>query len=153
MKRSTILLATAALLLLLAASPAGAKKSHRTLTIISARSELDKAHVVDNAPAGDSVGDMLIFTERLFNLRGKLIGSDAASCVRLFDETSLCTGTYQLPRGRLMVQLLQPGLTGARTYVQAITGGTAHYAGARGTVKVVQGAPGGDRFTFRIRLR
>ena len=152
MKRSATLLAILGLVLLLAASPAGAKRGHRTITL-NARSQLDKIHVVDNAPTGDSVGDMVIFTERLFNLRGKLIGSDAATCVRLFDETSLCTGTYQLPRGRLMVQLLQPGLTGARTYVQAITGGTAGYAGARGTVKVVQGAPGGDRFTFRIRLR
>ena len=86
---------------------------------------------MDNAPTGPSAGDMLIFTEKLFNKRGKQIGSDAASCVRLFDATSLCTGTYRLPRGRLMVQLLQPGPTG--TYDQAITGGTGRYAGARGS--------------------
>lgn len=150
MKRSTIILATLGLLLL-AASPAGAKRGHRTITL-TARSQVEHAQFVDNAPAGDSAGDMLIFTERLLNRRGKVIGSDAASCVRLFDETSLCTGTYQLPRGRLMVQLVQPGLAGALTYVQAITGGTGRYAAARGIVRVVQGTSGGDRFTFRIRL-
>jgi hypothetical protein len=149
MKRNTILATLGALLLV--ASPAGAKNGQRTITLM-ARSEVGKVRVVDNAPIGDSPGDMLIFTERLFNRRGKLIGSDAASCVRLFDETSLCTGTYKLPRGRLMVQLLQPGLAGTRTYDQAITGGTGRYAGARGTVRVAQRASGGDRFTFRIRL-
>jgi hypothetical protein len=148
MKRSAILLATLGVLLL-AASPAGAKRGHRTIAL-TARSQVEHAQFVDNAPAGASAGDMLIFTERLFNRRGKPIGSDAASCVRLFDETSLCTGTYKLPRGRLMVQLVQPGPTG--TYDQAITGGTGRYAGARGIVTVAQHASGGDRFTFRIRL-
>ena len=150
MKRSTILVATAGALLF-AASPADANRGPRALTF-TARSELARVHLVDNAPSGDSVGDMVIFTERLFDRHGKLIGSDAASCVRLFDATSLCTGTYKLPRGRLMVQLLQPGLTGTRTYEQAITGGTGRYAGARGTVRVAQRASGGDRFRFRIRL-
>ena len=107
--------------------------------------------LVDNAPAGNSAGDVLIFTEKLFNSRGKQIGSDAATCVRLFDATSLCTGLYRLPRGQLMVQLLQPGPTG--TYDQAIVGGTGRYAGARGTVRVAQDPTKGDRFTFRIRLR
>ena len=93
---------------------------------------------------------MLVFTEKLFNSRGKQIGSDAASCVRLFDVTSLCTGVYKLRGGQLMVQLLQPGPTG--TYDQAITGGTGRFAGARGTVTVAQGG-GGDHFTFKVRLR
>lgn len=148
MKRSTIALAAVGALALIAA-PAGAKSGEPTITI-RVRSEVNQVHVVDNAPAGDSAGDVLLFTERLFNSHGKRIGSDAASCVRLFDETSLCTAVYTLPRGKIMVQLLQPGLTGALTYDQAITGGTGRYAGARGTVTVAQ-KPGGDRFTFKIR--
>jgi hypothetical protein len=147
MKRSAIVLSGLAVLLL-AAPSADAAKGHRKITI-KARSKLDRVQFVDNAPTGDSAGDMLIFTEKLFNSRGKQIGSDAASCVRLFDATSLCTGTYKLPKGRLMVQLLQPGPTG--TYDQAITGGTGRYAGARGTVTVAQQASG-DRFTFRISM-
>ncbi len=93
---------------------------------------------------------MLVFTERLLNRRGRTIGSDAATCTRLFDESWLCTGTYKLPGGRLMVQLLQPGPTGA--YDQAITGGTGRFARARGTVTVDQ-RPDGDRFRFKVRVR
>lgn len=134
----------------LALTPASAvAKSHGRTITIKARSQIDQVQTVDNAPAGPSAGDMLVFTERLFDSHGKRIGSDAASCVSLFDGTSLCTGTYALPGGRLMVQLLQPGPTG--TYDQAITGGTGRFAGARGTVTVAQ-KPDGDRFTFRIRL-
>jgi hypothetical protein len=147
MPRIKIVLAALAALAL-SATPAAAKRHERTITI-KARSHLDQVRLIDNAPAGDSPGDVLVFTEQLFNSNGKRIGSDAASCVRLFDATSLCTGAYKLPGGQLMVQLLQPGPTG--TYDQAITGGTGRFAGARGTVTVAQ-KPGGDRFTFRIRL-
>ena len=72
-----------------------------------------------------------------------------ATCVALFDATLLCTATYVLPGGQVMVQLLQPGPRG--TYDQAITGGTGRYGGARGTVAVRQ-SDAGDRFTFRIRV-
>jgi hypothetical protein len=147
MKRSTLALAAVGALVL-SAAPAGAKSGE--LTTINARSHLDQVHLVDNAPAGDSPGDVLLFTEQLLDSRGKRIGSDAASCVRLFDKTSLCTAVYTLPRGTIMVQLLQPGLTGTLTYDQAITGGTGRYADARGTVTVAQ-KPDGDRFTFKIR--
>jgi hypothetical protein len=147
MTRSTTVLAALAALAL-SPAPAAGKGHERTITI-KARSQLDQVQVVDNAPAGDSAGDVVVFTERLFAPNGKRIGSDAASCVRLFDVTSLCTGTYKLPGGRVMVQLLQPGPAG--TYDQAITGGTGRFAGARGTVTVAQ-QPSGDRFTFRIRV-
>jgi hypothetical protein len=147
MTRTTIALVAVGALAL-SAAPAGAKTHGHTITI-KARSQIEHAQVVDNAPAGDSAGDMLVFTEQLFDTRGKRIGSDAASCVRLFDATWLCTGVYKLPGGQVMVQLLQPGPTG--TYDQAITGGTGRFAGARGTVTVAQQS-GGDRFTFKIRL-
>jgi hypothetical protein len=120
----------------------------KTVTF-KATSKVDQAKIVDNAPAGDSPGDLLVFTEKLFNARGKQIGTDAASCVRLFDETSLCTGVYKLHGGQVMVQLIQPGPTG--TYDQAVTGGTGRYEGARGRVRVAQN-PNGDRFTFKLRL-
>ena len=126
MTRTPIVLAAIGALALSPAS-AAAKGHDRTITI-KARSQLDQVQLVDDAPAGESAGDVLVFTERLFDPNGKRIGSDAASCVRLFDVTSLCTGTYTLPRGRVMVQLVQPGPTG--TYDQAITGGTGRLSPA-----------------------
>jgi len=114
-------------------------------------SKLQNVQGVDNAPAGQSAGDVLIFTENLLDSNGETVGRDAAVCTRLFDATMLCSGIYVLPRGQVTVQLLQPGLTG--TYDQPITGGTGRFAGATGTVTVMQGvADGGDRFIFHIRV-
>ena len=150
MRRTPLGAVAAATALALALTPAAAEAKGKGRTIvIEARSKLEHVQAVDNSPSGTSAGDVLVFTEQLFTPRGKRIGSDAASCVRLFDATSLCTGLYVLPGGQLMVQLLQPGPTG--TYDQAITGGTGRYAGARGIVRVAQSS-GGDRFTFRIRV-
>lgn len=137
-----------ALVALAAFAVPAAGASAKTFTL-KATSKVTKAQIVDNAPAGDSAGDLLVFTEDLFNARGKQIGSDAATCVRLFDATSLCTGVYKLRGGQVMVQLLQPGPSG--TYDQAVTGGTGRFEGARGRVRVAQ-SPKGDRFTFKLRL-
>jgi hypothetical protein len=147
MTRSTVVLAAVGALAL-SPAPAAAESHDRTITL-KAVGRVDQVKLVDNAPTGDSPGDLLVFTEKLFNTRGKRIGSDAATCVRLFDPTSLCTGTYKLPGGSLMVQLVQPGPTG--TYDQAVTGGTGRFAGARGTVRDAQN-PKGDRFTFKTRV-
>jgi hypothetical protein len=135
----------------LAAGPASAAKGPHGLITLKATGKVAKAQVIDNAPTGDSPGDLLVFTERLYNARGKQIGSDAASCVRLFDQTSLCTGVYKLPGGQIHVQLIQPGPTG--TYEQAVVGGTGRFAGARGIVMVAQNASKGDRFTFKVRVK
>ena len=74
-----------------------------------------------------------------------------------FCDLHLCrlvTNVYKHGIGPSFRELkeVEPGLAGKKTYDQAITGGTGRYAGARGTVRVVQGAKGGDRFTFRIRV-
>jgi hypothetical protein len=149
---TVICIAGAALLGTIAvAVTANGQSGPRAITI-HASSQLEHAHLVDNPPSGNSAGDVLIFTEKLLNSNGDVIGSDAASCTFLFDQRSLCTGTYVLPHGQLMVQLIQPGLSGTLTYSQAIVGGTGRYARATGTVTVHQKASG-DRFTFHIHLR
>jgi hypothetical protein len=121
-----------------------------TITL-HAKSQLEHVHGVDNPPAGHSAGDQLIFTERLLNNDGHVIGHDAASCTSLFGKRSLCTGAYVLHGGQIMVQLRQPGLGGTVTYTQVITGGTRRFDRATGSVTVDQ-QPSGDRFTFNIHL-
>ena len=127
---------------------ASGRPSPATITL-HARSQLEHVNFVDNSPKGTSAGDVLVFTERLVDAAGRQIGSDAATCTTLFDARSLCTGTYILRGGQIMVQLVQPGPTGV--YTQAITGGTGRFARATGTVIVDQHPGQGDRFTFRIR--
>jgi hypothetical protein len=93
----------------------------------------------------------VVFTEQLLDASGHVVGSDAASCVYLFDARLLCTGAYILRAGEIQVQLVQPGLASTGVYTQAIIGGTGRYAGATGTGTLHEHT-GGDRFTFRIHL-
>src|SRR4051794_13582411 len=85
-----------AALVLTAAAPASAARAHRAATTFRLTSQLDKASVVETGAPGRSAGDVLVFTERLLDARGRVVGSDAATCTVLFDERSLCTGVYTL---------------------------------------------------------
>ena len=148
-RRITIGLAVVGLVAAVAVSTAASGRQGSATITLHARSQLEQVNFVDNDPKGSSAADLLVFTERLVNERGRQIGSDAATCTTLFDGRSLCTGTYILRGGQIMVQLVQPGPTGI--YTQAITGGTGRFARATGTVTVDQHPGEGDRFTFRIR--
>lgn len=119
-----------------------------TITL-HAHSQLEHVQGVDSPPTGRSAGDQLVFTEKLLDGKGNVIGRDAASCTALFDEQSLCTGTYVFGGGQIMVQLRQPSLGGDLRYSQVITGGTGRFARASGTVTVHQ-QPSGDHFTFHV---
>jgi hypothetical protein len=132
--------------------PRTTTKTHvaRTVTM-HLSSRLAQAHVADSPPNGFSPGDVLVLTEQLLNSHGRQVGTDAASCTRLFDTRSVCTGVYVFGRGQIMIQLLQPNLTGTRTFTEVITGGTGAYVGATGTVTDNQGGPN-DRLTFHVRL-
>ena len=129
----------------------GSGSQNKTITLHTS-SKLEHAGSVDNAPVGDSPGDRIFFTETLLDSSGRVIGHDAADCVRLFDTRSECTGTYSLAGGQVTVQLVQPSFSGTLTYTQAITGGTGRYGGASGTVTVHQ-SPSGDHSTFKILMR
>jgi hypothetical protein len=153
MKRTlSVVIFGSVLLAMIAESGTAAATRHSGPTSITLhlRSQVQHATYVDNPPPGPSAGDDLVFTERLLNLTGHTVGSDAASCIVLFDKRSLCTGAYILHSGQIMVQLVQPGPTG--TYTQAITGGTGAYARATGTVTAAQSPSAGDRFTFHVTL-
>jgi hypothetical protein len=131
-------------------------RSARVASTITFRlsSQLQHAQSVDNAPSGRSAGDLLVLTERLLNAHGRQVGTDAGTCVALFDQRSLCTGAFVLAQGQIMIQILQPNLTGKRTFTEVVTGGTGRYAGAAGTVTDHQGAASnsGDQLLFQIRV-
>src|SRR2546423_2467086 len=116
---SFTVLAAALIASLAGPGPASANARARSITI-RAHAKLLHASYVDNAPAGRSAGDELVFTERLFNAAGRVIGSDHAAWVYLFDQRSLCNGAYLLRGGELLVALVQPGLHGGRNYEQAL---------------------------------
>ena len=135
-------LAAAAALALAAAAPATAQAP----TTLSFR-ELDKGgtfHFIDvapktklgkNGPKRFSVGDGFISSSPLASDAGKRIGTLHAKCDvvkggRTFESVILdCDGVFGLPQGKLFAsaQFAGPETSGV------ITGGTASFAGARGT--------------------
>lgn len=86
---------------------------------------------------------------RVYTRQGKFAGSGVVACVPTSSADSLqqCTGTYQLPRGRVAVQGL---LTSRAGFNLVVVGGTDAYLGARGSMVVVQTqtTPRHSRLTF-----
>jgi allene oxide cyclase len=104
---------------------------------------------VDNAPAGDSVGDLLAFGNELFDHRNqKKVGTDQGSCVRtVVGQAYECSWTNSLAEGQIVVQ--GPFLD-AGDSVMAITGGTGAYRNARGTMDLHARSATEFEFTFHI---
>ena len=111
---------------------------------------VDSARQVDNAPAGDSQGDMLVFTQKLTDARGRQRGAADAYCVRTAPgRMRECQGTYVLPRGQVFVT--GPDPDGVKRHALAIVGGTGAYANVRGRVRLNHVTPTRDRVSFRFR--
>jgi len=104
---------------------------------------------VDNAPTGDSVGDLLAFGNGLFDHRNqKKVGTDQGSCVRtVVGQAYECSWTNSLAKGQIVVQ--GPFLD-AGDSVLAITGGTGAYRNARGTMDLHARSATEFEFTFHI---
>lgn len=106
---------------------------------------------VDVGRRGASVGDMQIYTGRLFNRRitGRAIGRSELVCTTTFSGMRSCRGTYSLPRGKLVVG---GELRFREIYQLAVLGGTGLYDNARGTLTVTRTAsrPRREFVVFRL---
>jgi hypothetical protein len=87
----------------------------------------------DRPPKGDSAGDVSVFHNADFDLRGRPVGRDQGVCTGVSRSAAECTASFVLRGGTIDVEAA-PG-AGLRI-VAAITGGTGAYAGARGTVTI-----------------
>ena len=90
---------------------------------------------VDLPPKGDSVGDMLVFANGVFDSANKTqIGSDQGYCVRIIVGKSWeCNWTMMLKGGQITVE--GPFMDEGDSLL-TITGGTGKYAGAKGSMKL-----------------
>jgi allene oxide cyclase len=119
----------AALLVTLSALPAFA--GERLAVVEHPKDEI----TVDLGAKGDSVGDLLVFANAVFDAANKTrIGSDQGYCVRtVVGKSWECFWTLILQAGQITVE--GPFLdTGDSVF--AITGGTGKYAGAKGSMKL-----------------
>jgi allene oxide cyclase len=90
---------------------------------------------VDLGAKGDSIGDLLVFANGIFDAANKAqIGSDQGYCVRtLVGKSWECTWTMTLKGGQISVEgpFMDEGDS-----LFSVTGGTGKYAGAKGSMKL-----------------
>lgn len=90
---------------------------------------------IDLAAKGDSVGDMLVFANNVFDAANKVqVGSDQGYCVRtVIGKSWECFWTLTLKAGQITVE--GPFMDEGDSLL-TITGGTGKYAGAKGSMKL-----------------
>jgi hypothetical protein len=112
--------------------------------------EVKQIHV-DGGKPGRGAGDIDFYRQSLFNRRitATPIGHSDLTCVNTGTGSSNCTGTYFLPKGKIMVG----GVIGSRLFYElAVYGGTGLYDNARGTLTVtfLGNSPGQEFLLFRL---
>ncbi len=139
-----------------AASPAAAHDLDSDRFRVTARTIFDDYS--DVGKKGPSVGDLNIFSERLFH-RSRHVGRDDVSC-EVTQATkrrfrTQCVGTFTFfGRGQIATQgvLTFKRAAPSSDLIIPITGGSGIYAGAEGTVRVVQPSRG-EPTRIQVRLR
>jgi hypothetical protein len=116
--------------LLTRGSPALANPGTITLT-----SRAVKLQFIDRGPPGRGAGDLTVKRFLLYNkgIRVRAIGHADLVCTYTTRYAQQCSGTYSLPKGKIVA-------SGAFEYPQyhevAVTGGTGLYDNVRGTLTV-----------------
>ena len=90
---------------------------------------------VDLGAKGDSVGDLLVFANKVYDPANKTqLGTDNGYCVRtVVGKSWECFWTLTLKAGQITVE--GPFMDSGDSLL-AVTGGTGKYAGARGSLKL-----------------
>jgi len=110
------------------------------------------AHIhVDLGQRGKGAGDQDFYRQLLFNkkITPKPIGHSDVVCTNTGTGSMTCSGTYFLPKGKIMVG----GVIGARLFYElAVFGGTGLYNNARGTLTATYlgGLPPQEFLVFRL---
>ena len=106
---------------------------------------------VDLGAKGDSVGDLLVFANKVYDAGNKTqVGSDQGYCVRtVVGKSWECFWTLTLKAGQITVEgpFLDEGDS-----LMIVTGGTGKYAGAKGSMKLHprDATPTGYDFTYDL---
>jgi hypothetical protein len=138
----------AALVLTAAASASISLTGPGTIRITD---RLVKRTHVDGGKPGPGAGDFDFYRQLLYNTRitKTSIGHSDLTCVHTGTGSSNCTGTYFLPKGKIMVA----GVIASRLfYEQAVIGGTGLYDNVKGTLTVTYfgGKPATELLIFRL---
>jgi allene oxide cyclase len=106
---------------------------------------------VDLTAKGDSVGDMLVFANGVYDAANKTqVGTDQGYCVRtIVGKSWECFWTLTLKTGQITVE--GPFLDEGDSLL-VVTGGTGKYVGAKGSLKLHprDATPTGYDFTYEL---
>jgi hypothetical protein len=106
---------------------------------------------VDLGAKGDSVGDLLVFANKVYDPANKTqVGSDQGYCVRtIVGKSWECFWTLTLKAGQITVE--GPFMDEGDSLL-VVTGGTGKYAGAKGAMKLHprDPTPTGYDFTYDL---
>ena len=107
--------------------------------------------VLDLGKQGDSAGDLLTFANPVFDAADKVqVGTDQGYCVRVVVGKSWeCFWTLSLKNGQITVE---GPFADAGDSLLAITGGTGHFAGAKGAMKLHPRDAKGSAYDFTYDL-
>jgi hypothetical protein len=103
--------------------------------------------VTDTGAKGDSVGDILTFSNEIYDKDNKtLIGHDNGWCVRtVVGQAWECIWTLMTDKGQITVE---GPYFDTKDSVLSITGGTGDYAKAQGQMKLHARDPKGAEYDF-----
>jgi hypothetical protein len=144
-------LALAAAAVAVAATPALGAQALDQPGTIKVTDRLVK-HIHVRGPAKNThAGDLDFYRQQLFNkgITPSPIGHSDFTCVNTGTGSQNCTGTYFLPKGKIMVG----GVIASRLFYElAVIGGTGLYDNVRGSVVVTYlgGIPSREFLLFRL---
>src|SRR3954468_13510922 len=152
-RRSALAVTGGLLLTLVMALPAAAGQRAASWHVFTVVEHATTDTVVDNAPTGDSLGDLLAFGNKLFNANDtRRAGRDEGFCVRTKVGVAWeCSWTNILSHGQITVQ--GPFRDDGSDTWLAITGGTGRYASARGQMRLHWRDAIGSAFDFEFHIR
>jgi hypothetical protein len=150
MKKRAIQLVAATVLLVVAA-PASGTRALDTPGSIRVTDRLVRHTHVDVGHRGPGAGDLDFYRQLLFNrgITQSPIGHTDLTCLNTGTGSSNCSGTYFLPRGKIMVA----GVIASRLFYEvAVIGGTGIYDNVRGTLTVtfLGGSPVKEFLLFKL---
>jgi hypothetical protein len=123
---------------------ASARSKGKTTTLRIVADQIQSEYI-DLGTPGTSLGDELVFSERL-SRRGQEVGTSGVVCTVTqftppYDVTTLqCVGTLSLRRGQITLQGLieVQSMDDPGPFTVAITGGTGAFRGAGGQARIRQ---------------
>lgn len=110
-----------------------------------------EVRLVNRGPASRSAGDVLLIRQLLYNkaIKRAPIGRADLVCTYIGPKARQCSGTYLLPRGKIVVS---GSLQWREFYKLAVVGGTEIYDNVRGSMTATRYArtPRREILVFRL---